>query len=215
MDKNINYNRELELKANFNSFWNRIVKTNSDYFEKLTIGDFMNLKVALKNIHNVVTYKTTILFLDWLRRTFDLNSGEYNALKIKIQQTKPNSNGYDVVFENEKYKILAEIKCNIPINNGIFFGTEQQYQIEKDLKKLLYGNAKTKKIVNTDYYKFLVIYDFGEGVHQAMNHLSRNFKFELDKGTEKKQELQGKVEFYDSIQNLNKDKAFILYVGED
>ena len=48
-----------------------------------------------------------------------------------------------------------------------------------------------------------------------MDHLSRNFKFELDKITGKKQELQGKVEFYDSIQNLNKDKVFILYVGED
>ncbi|MCM3584229.1 hypothetical protein M3182_00550 [Mesobacillus maritimus] len=65
------YNREDELKERFNQFISsKVTGENIDYYSKLSIEDFVDIKTTLSDINNIITYKTTIRFMDWLREYF-------------------------------------------------------------------------------------------------------------------------------------------------
>ena len=57
-------------------------------------------------------------------------------------------------------KIIAEVKCNIPVNDNSY-GAAQEYSIIKDINGLLSGEGKNKvDISECDlnlYYKFMVV----------------------------------------------------------
>lgn len=55
--------------------------------------------------------------LKWLKAKFDIDNETYLTIKQHIACAKPNSNGYDIRIDD--YKILSEVKCNIPINDGV------------------------------------------------------------------------------------------------
>lgn len=59
------YNRETELKERFNRFMvDKITGTLKDYYSRLRVEEFEDLKTTLKDIHNIITVKTTIRFLE-------------------------------------------------------------------------------------------------------------------------------------------------------
>lgn len=97
--------------------------------------------------------------------------------------------------------IIAEIKCNKPINSGFKFGSAQRNGIIKDIQGLLEGKTK----VNFDpesAYKFLVIYDFGEHTLKATEHLINNIP----------SEYRGKVELYTYQTQLTLDKVYVVFI---
>lgn len=61
------YHRESELKERFNRFvTDKITGNSEDYYSKLSIEDFEDIKTTLRDIHNIITYRTTVRFIEWL-----------------------------------------------------------------------------------------------------------------------------------------------------
>ncbi|MEC1526060.1 hypothetical protein P9D43_29135, partial [Neobacillus niacini] len=138
----MNYNKEAELKNRFNQFiMSKVTGENKDYYSKLTIEDFVDIKNTLSDINNIITYKTTISFMDWLRDHFSYVNENYEIYLEDLLKVKPSVNGYDIMVTG-KVNIVAEIKCNKPINNGFKFGSAQKNGIIKDIQGLLEGKTK-------------------------------------------------------------------------
>ncbi|MNN33105.1 hypothetical protein D3C81_1468450 [compost metagenome] len=116
-------------------------------------------------------------------------------------KTKSNSNGYDIRID--EVKVIAEVKCNIPLNDGEFFGREQRAQIEKDLYYLLNGKNKVKDLKNNDYFKFFAL-SGNDNTKVAFSNL-----FKIAKFNEKYGDM---VELYSSKSNINKEKVFVIFV---
>ncbi len=197
----MNYNREAELKYRFNQFIiSKVTGENKDYYSKLTIEDFVDIKNTLSDINNIITYKTTISFMNWLRDHFSYVDENYEVYLEDILKVKPSVNGYDIMVTG-KVNIVAEIKCNKPINNGFKYGSAQKNGIIKDIQGLLEG--KTKVNFNPIHaYKFLVMYDFGEHSLKATVHLIKNIP----------SEYRGKVEIYNDQTQLKIDKVYVVFI---
>lgn len=196
------YNKELDLKDKFNNFISlKVTNESKDYYSSLSIEDFFELKTTLQDINNIITYKTTLNFMNWLKLTFPGISEEIEVCLGQILATKPSDNGFDVVV-NSDINIVAEVKCNKPINNGYKFGSAQRNGILKDIECLLNGKPKVKSINVTKALKFLVIYDFGEYTSKAIEHLIKNLPIEYKQ----------KVEVYSSSDNLALEKVHIVFI---
>lgn len=52
-----------------------------------------------------------------LQKKFNLSQESEEKIMNEILSTKPSTNGYDIVSD-EIVKLIAEVKCNIPINAG-------------------------------------------------------------------------------------------------
>jgi hypothetical protein len=197
----MNYNREAELKYRFNQFIkSKVTGENKDYYSKLTIEDFVDIKTTLSDINNIITYKTTISFMDWLRDHFSYVDENYEIYLEDVLKVKPSVNGYDIMVIG-KVNIVAEIKCNKPINNGFKFGSAQKNGIIKDIEGLLEG--KTKVNFNPiQAYKFLVMYDFGDHTLKATEHLIKNIP----------SNYRGKVEIYNDQTQLQTDKVYVVFI---
>jgi len=195
------YNREDELKERFNQFISsKVTRENKDYYSKLSIEDFVEIKTTLSNINNIITYKTTIRFMEWLRNHFSYVDKKYQIYLDEILGAKPSGNGYDIMVTGD-VNILAEIKCNKPINYGFKFGSAQRNGIIKDIQGLLEGKSKVN-FDPTNAYKFLVIYDFGEHTLKATEHLIKNIP----------SEYKGKVELYANQTQLELDKVYVVFI---
>ncbi|WP_289137746.1 hypothetical protein [uncultured Brevibacillus sp.] len=196
------YNRETELKERFNRFIaDKITGTAEDYYSRLNVEDFENIKTTLKDIHNIITYKTTIRFIDWVSDRFPYVKDNYQVYLDQVLNTKPSDNGYDLIV-NGDVTIIAEIKCNKPINNGYKFGSKQREGIIKDIRGLLNGKSKVKSLDPSGAFKFLVIYDFGEHTLSAVQHLIKNLLANL----------KDKVTVYQEGQQLTFDKVYIVFI---
>jgi hypothetical protein len=196
------YNREVELKERFNQFVSaKVTGEIKDYYSNLSVEDFVDIKTTLSDINNIITYKTTISFMKWLSERFPYVKENFQKYMDQVLETKPSDNGYDIVVTGE-VNILAEIKCNKPINNGFKFGSAQKNGIIKDIKGLLEGKSKVKMVDPTRGYKFLAVYDFGEHTLKAMEHLIKNLPGEL----------LGKVELFESNTQLTLEKVYIVFI---
>ena len=125
----------------------------------------------------------------------------YQVYLDQVLGTKPSDNGYDLIVTGE-INLIAEIKCNKPINNGFKFGSAQKNGIIKDIRGLLEGKSKVKAIDSREAYKFLVIYDFGEYTLKAAQHLIKNLAADL----------KGMVEIYEDQTPLTMDKVYIVFI---
>lgn len=193
------YNKEQELQEKFNDFISKkITNESKDYYSYLNIEEFFELKTTLQDINNIITYKTTVNFMKWLNDTFSSLAPYYESTLEQVLATKPSDNGFDVVVSGEM-KILAEVKCNKPINNGFKFGSTRRNGIVKDI---MCGKPKVKSIVVKDYYKFLVIYDFGEHTLNATEHLLKNLP----------NEYKEKVKLFEFENPLELDKVYIVFI---
>lgn len=196
------YNREAELKERFNHFiTDKITGSSEDYYSKLSVEDFEDIKTTLKDIHNIITYKTTVRFIDWVSDRFPYVKQNYQLYMDQVLGTRPNDNGYDLIVTGE-VNIIAEIKCNKPINNGFKFGSAQRNGLIKDIRGLIEGKSKVKSIDPAAAFKFLVIYDFGDHTLLAAQHLIKNLPAEL----------KDKVVIYEESSQLTSDKVFIVFI---
>ncbi|GGF88626.1 hypothetical protein [Paenibacillus aceti] len=196
------YDRESELKERFNQFVaNKITGSNEDYYSRMSVEDFEDIKTTLKDIHNIITYKTTIRFIDWVSDRFPYVKENYQVYLEQVLKSRPNDNGYDLIVTGE-VNIIAEIKCNKPINNGYKFGSAQRNGIVKDIRGLLEGKSKVKSIDPAAAFKFLVIYDFGDHTLSAAQHLIKNLQADIKE----------KVEIYEDSNLLTTDKVYVVFI---
>ncbi|ALV72124.1 MULTISPECIES: hypothetical protein [Acinetobacter] len=174
------YHREEELKSRLNNFFiTQFSLPEDDYYSRLDSDKIISLKMALSDINNLLTMKITISFVNWISKKFHLSQESKQKLTDEILSIKPSTNGYDLV-SNEIIKLIAEVKCNIPINGGTKYGSAQRNGITKDLNNLLYGKTKSK-FNTTEYFKFMVFLE-NQSVRAANQHyinLSKELKENL------------------------------------
>lgn len=161
------YNRTEYLRIRLNQFLSSISNNEVDYFSYLSTNDLVGFKMALSDVNNVLTLKTTLGLTNWLFEFFKIKEERQVEILRTIDGTKPNTNGYDIELLEER--IIAEIKCIVPINDGNFYGTAQRNSILDDALKLKNGK---KKISNTqDFIKIIGLLDLGQKTDDAINKL--------------------------------------------
>ena len=150
------YNRDEELKQQFNNFFEQF--RIKDLYSKLSNEQLINLKKLLSCINNIITLRTTDAFVEKLFEDKFVSLKEKEEIFKKVRAQHANTNGYDVRYdgEYEDKKIIAEVKCNIPVNKTSF-GAAQEEGILADIHYLLTGKNKENIIDIASYYKFMVI----------------------------------------------------------
>ncbi len=169
------YNREEALKERLNTVLNEVVgKEKRDYCSSMSFNDLLCLKTALSDVNNVITLRLTLSLVDWIGETFKLTEEKVAEMKQKVLSTKPNANGYDVDCNDPD--IVAEVKCNIPINKGSTYGADQKKGLLNDIQGLLSG--KNKASLRDASFRFLALYN-KQSVKEATKHLVHNLPKEL------------------------------------
>lgn len=210
---------------------NSLDSSRIDLFANIDYRKLIDLKKALSDINNIITLITTNAFLKKLNDDGFINSnGQYKRMFDFFNGSNANSNGFDIEYpkkierkgkkiewlpenSNEDIKILAEVKCNIPINEGEF-GKQQNEGIITDILHLYYGKTKsklTKKDDIKDYYKFMVILDCGNNCYDALEKILKSPSLKVENIAEynefNKKEIDEK---YKVNVNVTKNKRFIL-----
>lgn len=189
----LEYNREKDLKEQFNQFFAQLgIK---DLYSKLSNDQLIDLKKLLSCINNMITLRATDSFVLKLYQDGFIDSKEKVGIGKIVDKQHANANGYDVKYVGDK-KIIAEVKCNIPVNETSF-GAAQERGIIKDIEHLLDGKKKKQPIKDiADYYKFMVILDC-EHAQESMEKII------------KKRE---NVKRYTSPAELDKENVYVIYV---
>ena len=173
--------RENFLKMQFNEVWSSILKEKKDYYSYMDDHSLDLLKNAVSNLENINTLKTTLLYISKLKQIFDISDKEVNAIEESVRTRSPYYEGYDVEYKGA-INVIAEIKCNMPVNNSSNrFETVQVNEIKRDLEYLINGKEKSK-IKNIDnFYKFLVIKKHGKNLAYAVEDLIKTLPIEISK----------------------------------
>ena len=173
--------RENFLKMQFNEVWSSILKEKKDYYSYMDDHSLDLLKNAVSNLENINTLKTTLSYISKLKQIFDISDKEVNAIEESVRTTSPYYEGYDVEYKGA-INVIAEIKCNMPVNNSSNrFETVQVNEIKRDLEYLINGKEKSK-IKNIDnFYKFLVIKKHGKNLAYAVEDLIKTLPIEISK----------------------------------
>ena len=161
-------NRAETLEKEFNEFvkiWyesEKNIELKTVTWDTLDLSKIVLLKSALSTVNNIATLKTTELLLKRLTILFQIGNEENEAIRRTVLSKSASENGFDVEWSGE-ITFVAEVKCNIPINEGNEYGSAQKQGIKNDLKKLRHGNDKSKKKgMNAKalekYYKFLGVF---------------------------------------------------------
>ena len=195
------------LKKRFNSFWKRVLQQRQDvdYFAKLSLSDFIELKKALSNINNIITMKVSEEFLDFLGKTAVINNDDKKKAKEDVQKKKACANGYDIDFETSaNQRIIAEVKCNIPVNKNSF-GAAQKAGIIRDIDGLIKGKVKNKtnKAVK-DALKFMVLLGY--------ENKDKNVECAVDKLLKNKDIDNKTVVMYKGGIHLNPNHVYIVII---
>lgn len=162
------YDRASELKTEFNNaVYHLMGLPQDDYYSKLSLDQILGLKAMLSKINNIITFRLAISLVEWICIRYNLPDNEKQDIENRIRAKKPNTNGYDI--EIPAPDIVAEVKCNIPINRGSFYGSAQRNGLIRDIDCLLNGKSKSKK-KTSDSFKLLGLYDT-EAVRRATEHL--------------------------------------------
>jgi len=167
------YRRDEELRRRINSFLIKSFHLRSDdYFAKMDLGSLLELKSVLSDINNTLTMRLTLGFAEWLAQVLKMDQVVLDQLRSDVLSTKPNANGYDIAFPNTRYpSIVAEVKCNLPINGGTKYGAAQRNGIIADIDALLHGKRKASSLpTQTESLKFMVFLDMPK-VRAANAHL--------------------------------------------
>lgn len=93
-------NREKDLQSKFNEFLSsKLFIEDKDWYSKLITKDFIELKSVLNNINNIITLKLTLKFVDRIALLFNFSDEDKEKVIDKIQNTSPNTNGFDIEIE--------------------------------------------------------------------------------------------------------------------
>ena len=165
--------RNEELKIKFNSHFQLLTGTETDFYSALKNEDILELKTVLSDINNLLTYKLTLIAGKWIGDYFSLSKEYKETILENIDAIKPNAQGFDIVI-NEPIKIIAEVKCNVPVKGGSKFGAMQTKKLIEDVQKLL--NGKRQILDTSKYLKFLFVINIGNRSEEALNNLTQKTK---------------------------------------
>lgn len=165
--------RYTDLKNRVNKHFQKLTGQDVDFFSKLKQRDLIELKTVFADINNILTFKMTIAAATWICKYFNLDKISENKIFQRVDNTKPNTKGFDV-FITEPYRIIAEVKCISPVNDGGIFGAAQHDSIMDDVHKLFYGKGNISD--TTKFFKFLFLIDLGGRTDQAIAQLIKKTK---------------------------------------
>lgn len=112
------YDRERVLKHRPNAFLHeRLGLPASDDYSRLNEQALSELKSVLSDINNIFTLKGCLVFGEWLSTALSFDASAREKVRSAILRSPPNANGYDVEV-SDPARVIAETKCNIPINGG-------------------------------------------------------------------------------------------------
>ena len=172
------YDRELVLRTRFNNSVHALLGVPQvDYYSRLSIDQVLELKATLSDINNIVTLRLAVSLGEWICNRFNLPSSKLKEIGETISASKPNANGYDLELHDPN--IIAEVKCNIPINGGNAYGAQQRDGLIRDIKGLLNGKSKSARDISNSV-KLLALYDAAT-VRNASKRLVHNLPQELNK----------------------------------
>ncbi|MCK9197465.1 MAG: hypothetical protein M0P16_10845 [Syntrophales bacterium] len=172
------YDREVALKTSFNrSVTSLLGIEEKDYYSKLTTTQILSLKSVLSDINNLLTLRLTFSLAEWICDRFNISGDARRTILDTIRASKPNTNGYDI--ELSFPAIVAEVKCNIPINAGTEYGSAQRNGLRKDIEGLVNGKSKSSK-VTSECFKLLGLCDTAE-VRAATDHFVKNLPADLNR----------------------------------
>ena len=166
---NAPYHREDELRRRINAFIRSAFDLpDDDYYARLDLKHLLLVKSALSDINNILTMRLTLGFLSWASKALSFDACSIQKLRDDVLMRKPSSNGYDIYCAGP-IPFVAEVKCNIPINGGIKYGSAQRIGIMKDIGALLRGKSKAA-LIDEQSLRFMVFADLPE-VRSANKHL--------------------------------------------
>ena len=174
------YERENFLKLQFNEVWSSILKEKKDYYSYMDEHSLDLLKNAVTNLKNINTLKTTLWYISNMKKIFDISDKEVAAIEESVRTAPPHYEGYDVEHTG-LVNVIAEIKCNMPINNSNKFEPVQINEIKRDLEYLINGKKKSRIKNIDDYYKFLVIKKHSKNLGYAVEELIKMLPIEISK----------------------------------
>ena len=198
------YNRKDDLSGAFNSFWQEALNSKEDYYSKLSLKEFVNLKKAITNINNIITMLVTESFVKILHKDGVISTSQQSEMLEQLFETHANTNGFDVEYSAGQMKIVAEVKCNIPVNETSF-GAAQENSIMEDVDHLFHSKKKSDLTSEDiqDYYKFMVFLAV-ENVRVSTQKLIRKL---TKKGLN--------VTEYTPKTKLQKDIVYFIYISTD
>lgn len=169
MTSNKTYQRDEALRQRINAFLQDAFQLPADnYYGKLNLISLLGMKSALSDINNALTVRLTLGFVDWVVDALSLDQNASLKLRADVLSSKPSSNGYDVLCV-APIPLIAEVKCNVPINGGLKYGAAQKAGILNDINALQMGKSKAS-FPGKDTLKFMVFLDLPE-VKAANEHL--------------------------------------------
>jgi len=199
------YSRHAALGKEFNDYWQQALHTNENLFAQMQIEDFVGLKKAISNINNIVTLLVTERFIDFLQNNHIISDEQARQMHQDVNQTHANTNGFDVECDGP-VKIVAEVKCNIPVE-ATAFGAAQEESIMEDILHLTTSKSKsnlTKEQIR-DYYKFMVLLDC-----EHVPECTRKIIGKMQKWEEYKNII---VEEYTPNTPLRIDRVYVVYIN--
>ena len=198
------YNRKDDLSSAFNSFWQEALNSKEDYYSKLPLKEFVHLKKAITNINNIITMLVTEGFVKTLHKDGVISTSQQSEMLEQLFETHANTNGFDVEYSAGQMKIVAEVKCNIPVNETSF-GAAQENSIMEDVDHLFHSKKKSDLTSEDiqDYYKFMVFLDV-ENVRVSTQKLIRKL---TKKGLN--------VTEYTPKTKLQKDIVYFIYISTE
>ena len=198
------YNRKDDLSSAFNDFWQEALNSNKDYYSKLTLKEFVHLKKAITNINNIITMLVTESFVKTLHKDGVISTSQQSEMLEQLFETHANTNGFDVEHSAGQMKIVAEVKCNIPVNETSF-GAAQENSIMEDVDHLFHSKKKSDLTSEDiqDFYKFMVFLDV-ENVRVSTQKLIRKL---TKKGLN--------VTEYTPKTKLQKDIVYFIYISTE
>ena len=202
--------RQADLKNRVNNHLKKLTGQNLDFYSGMNQADLIELKTVLADIHNVLTFRTTIAAANWICTFFKIDEkSKLNILEI-IDRIKPNTKGFDIVIQ-EPFKLIAEVKCISPVNNGSKFGSAQWNSILDDFYKLKFG--KGALLDTTQFFKFLFILDLGDRTDQAITQLIKPSKAISEKPIRaNRHEIKEHIAILNDDQILETVKTNIVYL---
>ncbi len=198
--------RGMYLKKEFNDFWNDFWKTDKDYYSDFSLEKLSQLKMAVTNINNLITYETTIMASSLICDILELSERDRLEIEKGIQSTSANSNGFDIEYHGE-FQFICEVKANIPSGGKDVFGAQQINQLKKDVFSLI--NGKSKSVIKPEalcnYYKFLCMYCNDVKTSNAIGRFVTSFNHKYSNS----------IEIWNGKDLLRKDKVYIFIVKEE
>jgi hypothetical protein len=204
------YHRGDDLTAELNAVLKEIMGHEKDF--EFSNDHLVQLKRVLSSIHALLTFRTTVLAMKWLRKHFSIPKSDFDTAMKNISSTSPYTFGFDILLDSPK--IVAEVKCYIPINNGKLFGTAQVNGILGDAIKL--DSGKKPLLETKEYFKFIFVSKVRGKTNNAITEMLKEWKMTSSDAYRKKMnEIKKRLVFENPVPNkesLTKGKIYIVEV---